>query len=72
MAAVTIAGYTAGLVALGSWLPLLPMLILQGMVFGGAYLIFVWRSDWLTERERLALTIRLRRLAGPFVTADAR
>jgi O-antigen/teichoic acid export membrane protein len=72
MAAVTIAGYMARLVALGSWLPLLPMLILQGMVYGGAYLICVWRSDWLTEPERIALTIRLRRLADPFVTADAR
>jgi O-antigen/teichoic acid export membrane protein len=70
-AAATIAGYTARLVARGSWLPLLPMLILQSVAYGGVYLIFVWQSDWLTERERLALTVRLRRLAGPFVTADA-
>jgi O-antigen/teichoic acid export membrane protein len=71
-AAAAIAACTARLVALGGWLPLLPMLILQSAVYGGVYLILVWQSDWLTERERLALIIRVRRLAGPFVTADAR
>jgi hypothetical protein len=40
------------------------MLIVQTLTFGCVYLMLIWRSDWLTDRERLAVTIRWQRMTG--------
>jgi O-antigen/teichoic acid export membrane protein len=63
-AAAASAAVAARLVVLSDWLPALPTLIVQGATYGGVYVMLIWRSDWLTDRERLAVTIRWQRMAG--------